>query len=68
MMNIMLTVGLGSESTIVMCVVADGNVVCNVVLNKQQVEDHIKVLQRHAAVLAPEHDVNTRLIEHSTMN
>jgi hypothetical protein len=71
MMNIMLTVGLGSESTVVMCVVADGNVVCNVVLNKQQVEDHIRVLQRHAAVLvaapAPD-DVNTRLIEHSTMN
>ena len=51
MTNICLTVGLGSESTVVLGIIADGNVVCNVVMSKQQVQDHIAVLQRHADVL-----------------
>lgn len=50
-MNICLTVGLGSESTVVLGIIADGNVVCNIVLNKEQAQDHIKVLQRHVDVL-----------------
>jgi hypothetical protein len=49
--NVMLTVGLGSESTVVLGIIADGNVVCNVIMNKQALQDHIAILQRHADVL-----------------
>jgi hypothetical protein len=49
--NIMLTVGIGEGATVILGVIADGNVVCNIVLNKHQVENHAAVLLRHAALL-----------------
>ena len=65
MTNIIVTVGIGQNNTVITGIIADGNVVCNVIMSKQQVQDHIAVLQRHIALLP---DVNTRLIEHSTLN
>ena len=49
--NVMLTVGLGEGSTIVLGIVADGNIVCNVLFNKQAAQDHINILQRHVNAL-----------------
>ena len=49
--NIMVTVGLGPESTVVTGVIMNGNPVCHIVMNKQQVTDHIAVLQRHLDAL-----------------
>jgi hypothetical protein len=49
--SIILTVGLGSDQTIVTGVIADGSVVCNIVMNKQQTQDHIALLQRHLDAL-----------------
>lgn len=65
MTNIIVTVGIGPNDTVITGIIADGNVVCNVSMSKQQVQDHIAVLQRHAALLP---DSNIRLIEHATMN
>jgi hypothetical protein len=63
--NIIVTVGIGEGNTVITGIIADGNVVCNVIMSKQQVQDHIAVLTRHLNLLP---DVNTRLIEHSTLN
>lgn len=54
--SVMLTVGLGPDSTIVVGIIADGNVVCNVIMNRQAAQDHIAILQRHvdALVMMPE--------------
>jgi len=49
--SVMLTVGLGSESTIVLGVIADGNIICQVTMNKQATEEHIGILQRHLDAL-----------------
>lgn len=61
--NIILTVGMGENDTIITGIIADGNVVCNVVMSKQQTLDHIAVLQRHIALLpdsrvAGDHQLN----------
>ena len=49
--NVMLTVGLGPDSTIVVGIIADGNVVCNVIMDKQAAQDDINILQRHLDAL-----------------
>lgn len=49
--NIIITVGIGDGNTVVTGVIADGSVVCNIVMSKQQVQDHIAVLQRHVDLL-----------------
>lgn len=49
--NIILTVGIGEHDTVIIGIIADGNVLCNVIMSKQQVLDHIAVLQRHIALL-----------------
>jgi hypothetical protein len=49
--NVMLTVGLGEHSTIVVGVIADGNVVCNIILNQHAAQEHIGILQRHLDAL-----------------
>lgn len=59
----MLTVGIGPESSVVFGIIADGNVVCNIVMSKQQVQDHIAVLARHVALLP-----DKSRVEHSTLN
>lgn len=49
--NIILTVGIGENDTVITGIIADGNVLCNISMSKQQVMDHIAVLQRHIALL-----------------
>jgi hypothetical protein len=61
--NIIVTVGMGENETVITGIIADGNVICNVVMSKQQVLDHIAVLQRHIALLpdprvAGDHQMN----------
>lgn len=49
--NLILTVGMGENDTIITGIIADGNVLCNVIMSRQQVLDHIAVLSRHVALL-----------------
>lgn len=51
MTNIILTVGLGDNGTIIKGVIADGNLVYNVSLSKKQTQEHIAVLQRHVDLI-----------------
>lgn len=49
--QVMITVGLGEGSTIVLGIIADGNVVCNVVLDHASAAQHIHIMQRHIDAL-----------------
>jgi len=51
MNQVMLTVGLGEDSTIVLGVINDGNIVCQITMNKLATENHIRILQRHLDAL-----------------
>jgi hypothetical protein len=56
--NIIVTVGMGENDTVITGIIADGNVICNIIMSKQQVLDHIALLQRHIALLEspPNHE------------
>lgn len=66
MTNVMVTIGIGDNHTVVMGIVADGQVVCNVVMSKEQVQHHMSILQRHIDLLPDV--VEEKTINHSQMN